>query len=162
MKKLIIVALTLIIGSTQVVFAQSLAERRALKEYQESVLPDLQNQINSSAGFEVPLNIKWAEIAQPGEEENYSNDAYFTNVYFTPLVKALSSITSDALGKEALKAKLKGINIGYDPKTAPSSAYENGVNFKDGQLSLNFKPFSNASDIDARAQAIINLLESKL
>ena len=162
MKKLIIVVLTLIVGSTQVVFAQSLAERRALKEYQESVLPDLQNQINSAAGFEVPLNIEWTEIAQPGEEENYSSEAYFTNVYFTPIVKALSSITSDSLGQEALKANLKGINIGYDPETAPSSAYEDGVDFKDGQLSLNFIPFSNASDIDDRAQAIVNLLESKL
>ena len=162
MKKLIIVVLTLIVGSTQVVFAQSLAERRALKEYQESVLPDLQNQINSAAGFEVPLNIEWTEIAQPGEEENYSSEAYFTNVYVTPIVKALSSITSDSLGQEALKANLKGINIGYDPETAPSSAYEDGVDFKDGQLSLNFKPFSNASDIDDRAQAIVNLLESKL
>ena len=162
MRKFFIVVLTLIIGSTQVVFAQSLAERRALKEYQESVLPDLQSQINTAAGFEVPLNIKWEEIAQPGEHENYSNEAYFTNVYFTPLMKALSSITSDALGKEALAAKLKGINIGYNPETAPSSAYEDGVDFEDGQVSLNFKPFSNASDIDARAQAIISLLESAL
>ena len=162
MKKMIIVALSLLITSSQIAFAQSLAERRAIQEYQESVLPDIQNKLNTVVGFEVPLNVDWTKVAQPGEAESYSNDAYFTDVYFTPLVQAMSSIASDDLGKQALLENLKGINVTYNSDTAPASAYENGVDFSDGQLTLNFRPFSNADDVDDRADAIVKVLESKL
>ncbi len=162
MKNIIIIALSVLITSSQIVFAQNLAERRAILEYQESVLPNIQNKLNAAVGFEVPLNVDWTKVAQPGDAESYSNDAYFTDVYFTPLVKAMSSIGSDDLGKQALLENLKGINITYNADTAPASAYEDGVDFNDGQITLNFKPFSNADDIDDRAEAIIKVLESKL
>lgn len=162
MKKIIVAVFTLLISSAQIAMAQDLAERRAIKEYQESVLPDIQTQINTLVGFEVPLNVDWEKIALAGDAENYSNEAYFTNVYFTPLVQALSSIASDDLGKQALSTNLKGINITYDADTAPSSAYEDGIDFSNGSITLNFKPFSNASDIDERSEAIVKELESKL
>lgn len=162
MKKIIVAVFTLFIASAQIAMGQDLTERRAIKEYQESVLPDIQTQINTLVGFEVPLNIDWAKIALAGDAENYSNEAYFTNVYFTPLVQALSSIASDDLGKQALSTKLKSIKVTYDADTAPSSAYENGIDFIDGSMTLNFKPFSNASDIDERSEAIVRVLESKL
>ena len=139
--------------------SHGLAERRALKLYQESVLPDLQEQINAAAGFEVPMNIAWDKIALIGDAENYSNDAYFTNIFFTPLIDALSSIGSDDLGKEALTASLKSISITYKPDTAPASDYKSGVSFQDGEVALNFRPFSNAGDFKERAEAIVSILE---
>ena len=162
LKIVIFVTIALFIGVSQITSAQGLAERRALKSYQESVLPDLQSKINAAAGFEVPVNIDWEKIAQPGEADSYSNDAYFTNIYFTPLIDALSSIGSDDLGKEALTANLKGINITFNPDTAPASNYANGISFEDGEVTLNFRPFSNADDIKERAEAIIEVLEAKL
>ena len=162
MKNTILVALALFIGSSQISFAQGLAERRALKSYQETILPGLQEKINSAAGFEVPMNIEWDKIALPGGADNYSSESYFTNIYFVPLADALSSIASDDLGKEALTASLKGIKITYDPDTAPASAYENGISFENGEVTLNFAPFSNANDIKERAEAIVSVLEAGL
>ena len=162
MKKFIFIATVLFLSISQVTFAQSLAERRAIKSYQESVLPDLQNQINSAVGFEIPLNIDWEKIALPGGAENYSNDSYFTNIFFTPLIEAFTTIGSDDLGKEALKAGLNSINITYDPDTAPASNYKNGVSVENNELTLNFAPFSNAADVTQRAEAIVEVLETKL
>jgi len=162
LKIIIFISIALFIGVSQIASAQGLADRRALKSYQETILPDLQSKINAVAGFEVPVNIDWEKIALPGGADNYSNDAYFTDVYFTPLIEALSSIGSDDLGKEALASQLKGINITLDPDTAPASNYANGVSFEDGEVTLNFHPFSNAGDVKERAEAIIELLEAKL
>ena len=162
MKKLIPIVFTLLIGFSQFVSAQNLAERRAIKSYQESVLPDLQSDINNAAGFEVVLNIDWDKIALPGGADNYESDAYFTDIYFKPLIKAFLSISSDELGKEALVSKLKSVKITYDSDTAPTANYGNGIAFEGDQLTINFRPFSNAGDIDERAEAMIEELESKL
>jgi len=162
MKHFILLAIFLLPSISQIASAQSLAERRAVETYKEQKLPSLQTKINEAAGFEVPLTIEWDKIALPGGADNYSNDSYFTNVFFTPLAKALSSIAKDELGKEALKEKLKTIKITYDKETAPATNYANGIAFKEGVLSLNFQPFTNANDTDARSQAIVKVLESSL
>ena len=162
MNKLSILIFTFLIGFSQLAFAQGLAERRAISTYQESVLPTIQTQINTAAGYELPLNVEWEKVALPGDADNYESDAYFTDVFFTPLVRALSSIGSDDLGKQALAAQVKSIKITYDADTAPSSNYADGVSFEGGEVTLNFKPFSNAGDIDDRAEAIVKVLESQL
>jgi len=164
MKKII---LTSLLGLASVSFAQDshslgLAERRAIKEYQEKTFPGLQAQITQAAGFEVPVEVQWDAIAQPGDADKYASDDYFTNIYFTPLVDALKKITADDMGKQALKSKLKKVVITYNKGTAPASNYATGINFDSGTLTINFEPYSNAGDVTARADAIQKLLESKL
>jgi hypothetical protein len=164
MKKLI---LTSLLGLVSVSFAQDshslgLAERRAIKEYQEKTFPGLQAQITQAAGFEVPAEVQWDAIAQPGDAAKYASDDYFTNIYFTPLVDALKKITADDMGKQALKSNLKKVVVTYNKDTAPASNYATGLNFESGTLTINFQPYSNVDDIAPRADAIQKLLESKL
>ena len=64
--------------------------------------------------------------------------------------------------KQALAAELKSVRVRYDEATAPASAYADGVQFEGGVLTLNFRPFTNPDDLDARAQAIQQALEAKL
>ncbi len=66
------------------------------------------------------------------------------------------------MGKEALRDGLKRIRFYYDEATAPIMAYENGVQFTDGNLAINFKPFTNADAIEERANAIVKTLEAGL
>ena len=139
-----------------------LPERRALKQYQDTKLPELQKQINAAAKFELPLEIQWGALAQKDQGSSYLEDDYFTNVYFVPLANALKGITADAMGAEALKAKLKKVVITYDQATAPASNYPNGVSFEGGTLKINFAPFSNSADVGPRAKAIAAGLEAKL
>ena len=146
----------------QDVAALGLPERRALKQYQETKLPELQKNINAAAKFDVPLEINWGAIAQKDQGASYQEDGYFTDIYFVPLINAFKQITTDSMGAEALKAKLKKVVITYDQATAPASNYANGVSFDKGTLTINFAPYSNTSDTQERSKAIASGLEAKL
>ena len=140
----------------------ALPERRALKQYQETKFPELQKSIQTAAGFEVPLEVKWDSIARPGEGASYLQDDYWTNIYFKPLAAALKGISGDEMGGKALKEKLKKIVITYEKNTAPVSNYPNGVSFEGGTLTINFEPFTNSADMEDRTKAIAGKLEAKL
>lgn len=142
--------------------ALPLPERRALKQYQETKLPELQKNINAAAKFDVLMEIKWGAIAQKDQGANYLDDGYFTNIFFVPLANALRQVTSDSMGAESLKGKLKKVVITFDEATAPVSVYDKGVTFENGTLTINFMPFSNASDVESRTKAIAAGLEAKL
>ena len=139
-----------------------LAERRAIKEYQDGKYVELKKAIDAAAGFEVAVDVQWDLIAQPGEADSYSSDDYWTNIYFQPLIDALKSVTSDAMGKDSLKEHLKQVVVTYDTATAPASNYPDGVKFVDGILTLNFTPWSNAGDVKPRTEAIQKTLEASL
>lgn len=79
-----------------------LAERRALKEYQDTKFPELDKKVDEAAGFDVKLTVEWDKLAQAGEADAYSSDDYFTASYFTPLIEALKQIAKDDMGKNAL------------------------------------------------------------
>ena len=142
--------------------ALALPDRRALKQYQETKFPEEEKSIKAAAGFDVPLEVKWEAIAKPGGGESYLQDDYWTNIFFVPLAAALKQVSSDAMGAQALKDKLKKIVITYDKATAPVSAYDKGLTFEDGTLTINFEPFSNSADKDSRTKAIKGALEAKL
>ncbi len=142
--------------------ALGLAERRALSDYQEKVYPELLKEVHAAAGFEVPLDVKWEAIARVGEADKYMDEGYWTKIFFKPLAGALSGISQDDMGKEALKAKLKQIVITFDEATAPASNYPNGVTFDGGILTINFTPYSNVDDVQPRIEAIRSVMEPKL
>lgn len=139
-----------------------LAERRAIAAYQEKILPTYLGEIKAATGADIPVDIDWSKIALPGKAQNYAEDGFWTDIYFKPLSKALASVGADAMGKDAIKAKLKKIVVTYDKDTAPVSAYEDGVKFAAGILTVNFTPYANTSDIDARTAALKKVIEANL
>lgn len=139
-----------------------LAERRAVAAFQQDRLPTLIAEVNKAAGMELPIDIMWNEIVTAGSAPRIKDDGFMVDIYFRPLVQALTAITSDAMGREALKAKLKRVVLRHDPATAPASNYPNGLTFADGTLTINFRPDTNASDVKDRADAIRTLLEKNL
>ncbi len=140
----------------------NLAERRAIAAYQEETFNGLKAQMIEAVGKDITIDVEWAALALPDQAERYSREDFWTNIFFVPTVKALSDLGADAMGKEALQGALQRIVFTYDEATAPSMAYENGVSFADGTLTINFKPFTNADYIDDRATAIVKELERKL
>jgi hypothetical protein len=164
-KQLLITAACL--GLVQTIFAEeasklALPERRAVKEYQEKILPDLKKQLDAAAGFEVPIEVVWDSIALPGAAENYSAPDYWTNIYFVPIIDALKAVAVDEDGKKALKEHLKKIVIKLVPDKAPASNYADGLTFTEGTLTINWTPYSNAGDIAPRGKAIQTVLEAAL
>jgi hypothetical protein len=140
----------------------TLPERRAITAYEKGTYATLLKNIQTAAGFAVPVEVKWETIALSDQAENYAHDDFWTNIFFVPLKQALATVAVDDMGKQAVRAKLKKIVVQYDSATAPVNAYADGVSFKGGVLTLNFTPYTNARDIDARAQAIQKALEAGL
>jgi hypothetical protein len=152
---------------TSAVNAQGLAERRAIKEYQDKKYPELKKQVAAAAGFDVKTTVHWDKLALPGQAEHYLEDEYITWIFFSPLIEALKSITKDDMGKAALKDKLKEILITYDAATAPISNYKDGWKFENGILTINYQPWVNTGGPDTnefkdRTKAIRENLEEKL
>jgi hypothetical protein len=145
----------------------SLAERRAVKAFQDEKLPALQKAIDAAAGFAVPLEIDWNAIALKDQSQSYGDDQYWVFVYFKPLASALKKVASDDMGKKALKTGLKKVVITYDEATAPASNWDNGLSFDKGTLRINFQPYSNTDDeggpnFKDRVASMVKLIESKL
>lgn len=139
-----------------------LAERRAIAAYQEAVFSGLLAKIRAAAGTDVEMDVGWDRIAQPGQAAQYAGPGYWTDIYSTPLIRALTAIGADTMGRDALKAKLRRIAVAYNPDTAPASNYPNGLRFADGTLTINWHPNSNASDVADRAEALQKVLEAGL
>jgi len=139
-----------------------LAERRAIAAYRQEQYPAIEQGIQQAAGFAVPVEVEWDQITLPGDAAYYARDDYFGKTIFEPLTAALRSITADAMGRDALRAKLQRIHVRFDEKTAPASNYPNGLAFRDGVLDINWRPYSNTADLQDRTQAITQLLERSL
>jgi hypothetical protein len=101
-----------------------LAEKRWVADRKKTDEPALVSQIKATLGFEVPVTIDWE-----GFGEDLTESTYITNdQYGIPnLVKALSSITADDLGKEAIKGALKKIEIQATKADNTNFAFEDGV-----------------------------------
>jgi hypothetical protein len=165
MKKNILTLLILTISSMSISQESlGLAERRAIKEYQETQFPEILKGIEAAAGFALPLEVKWEQIAIVGQSNAYKEDIYWGTTIFEPLKRALASITSDKMGKDALKAKFKKVLITYNEKTAPASNFPNGLTWDKGVLTINWQPYSNVDEtfVVERVKALKDLIESKL
>lgn len=140
----------------------SLNERRAITTYEKEQYPSLQKKIQQAAGFDVPIEVDWNSLALPGDAEYYAQDDYFVKTIFQPIESALAEIGKDAMGKAALKDKLKKIRVQYGDNGIPASAYGERVKFEGGVLNVNFRPFTNTADVKDRTNAIVNALEAAL
>jgi hypothetical protein len=133
-----------------------LAERRAIKDFQDNHLPKLQAEIHAAAGFPVPLEIMWDQLAVEGSSHLYVEA--WTEVFFKPVTEALRQIGRDDMGKDALKAGLKKIEFrnksGY---YSPSYA----ITFEAGTLTIDHE-LSNVGDTNDRTKAAIELMEKSL
>jgi len=159
-----LLVLTGIIMSANLTAQESLglAERRAIKTYQEQQWPAQEKALKEAVGFAIELQIDWEKMAEPGKADAYTQDFYWSKAIFNPLTTALKQITVDAIGKDALKAKLKKIVITFNADTAPASNYANGVALESGVLTVNLRPGANADDEKEKADAIQKAIEAKL
>ncbi|XXF76229.1 hypothetical protein P2318_24665 [Myxococcaceae bacterium GXIMD 01537] len=134
-----------------------LAERRAAKEFETKRFPQFKREIDEAAGFEVPVTVAWDTLSVEGESHLY--DDCWPRVYFAPLVEALKGITFDDMGKEALKAGLKKVEI---QNRGDIYSADRIASFEGGTLLLDHLPHTNVDDVADRAKGIRTLLESKL
>lgn len=133
-----------------------LAERRAIKDFQDKHLPGLQKEIQDVAGFAVPFEITWDQLATEGQGDSYAEN--WTAIYFKPVLEALRSITRDEMGKEALRAGLKKIEFRNSAGNySPTSA----IKFEGGTILIDHD-MTNVGDVADRAKYLTEIVEKAL
>jgi hypothetical protein len=129
-----------------------LAERRAVKAFQDNKFPKLKQEIDAAAGFDVVMEVQWDTLATEGYPEYY--EEAFPKVFFRPLIEALKGICIDDLGKEALRDGLKKIVI--------ADQGSSDVSFQFGTLSISYPAVSNLDYWTERKTEIQTTLEKGL
>jgi hypothetical protein len=86
-----------------------LAERRGVEQFKNDDYPGWKSRIDEAAGFEVPVEVNWEELAVADYADSYAE--FFPKVYFQPLTDALNAAAADDLGKSALREGLAKIVI---------------------------------------------------
>jgi hypothetical protein len=132
-----------------------LAERRAIKHFQDNTYPPLLKQIQDAAGFAVTVEVDWESLATL--ESSHLYEECLPKVYFLPVVDGMARIAIDDMGKEALKSAVKKIVI--QNKKPDYSSY--WATFEHGVLTLDHQ-LSNVDYGKDRADELVRILESKL
>ena len=111
-----------------------LAEKRWAAEKKKTDEQAFVSQVNATLGFTVPIEIDWEGFSTNLDEAQYiTHDTYG----LPNLVRALSKITIDDLGKQAIKDGLKKIVI--------TSAKSDDTNFTFDQGVINWKAYFGSS-----------------
>ena len=134
-----------------------LAERRVVKAFQDETYPALAKQVETAAGKEIDMEVKWDTLAEEGKSHLYQK--CWPDVYFAPLIKALEGICIDDMGKEAIAEGLEKVVIQNEIKTGSPSKW---ASFENKVLTLDHLPATNVGQIDDRTQAVQKLLEDNL
>lgn len=133
-----------------------LAERRAAERFKTDDYPAWKTRIDEAAGFDVPVDVAWDELAAADYADSYA--AFFPKVYFEPMVDALAGITIDDMGKDALREGLKKVVVRNTGQYSSTS----GFTFEGGVLTIDHMPYSNVDYGQERAEGLRKLLESGL
>jgi hypothetical protein len=133
-----------------------LAERRGAERFKNDDYPDWKARIDQAAGFEVSVEVAWAELAVADYADSYAE--FFPKVYFQPLVDALSAVTMDDLGNNALREGLAKIII----KNSGGFYSTSGISFTNGVLTFDHQPHVNVDYGEERAKGLQQTLESGL
>jgi hypothetical protein len=124
-------------------------------EFQNNTYPNLKKRIDEAAGFDVPIDIDWASLAQPNDAAWYQEG--WTKIYFEPVIGAFKVICADDLGKQALKELLKKVEI----RNSGGFSDRRGLAFADGVLRVDQK-LVNLDNVQDRTEGIVKLLEQAL
>lgn len=138
-----------------------LAEKRAIKEFQENKLPQLHRAMNDAAGVELELDIDWDQMAA-GETVAGSSrppeqiEPLLTEIFFKPTTEALARLCADAMGREAIGESLKRVAFRCTGRRAEGQ----GKTFENGVLTIDQNYRNPGSDV--RVDSIVRALEESL
>jgi len=129
-----------------------LAERRALRAFQDDRYPALKQELDAAAHKIVLLEVDWDSLAVDDYSDSYED--FFHKIYFLPLTEAFKAISFDQMGQEALATGLKKVVI--------RNTGQSETSFLDGVLLLDLSSISNVDYWEDRKNAWQKLLEKGL
>ena len=104
----------------------------------------------------MPIEVLWDQLAVEGQVELYKEA--WPEIFFKPVIEGLRQIGRDEMGKEAIKAGLKKIELrnscgAYSPHSA--------ISFISGTLVIDHE-MSNVGDTKDRTKYLIEIVEKGL
>jgi len=129
-----------------------LAERRALRAFQDERYPALKQELDAAAHKNVLLEVDWDSLAADDYADSYGD--FFHKIYFLPLIEAFKAIAFDQMGQEALASGLKKVVI--------RNTGQSETSFQDGVLLLDLSSISNVDYWEDRKNSWQKLLEKGL
>ncbi|MEM6994330.1 MAG: hypothetical protein AAF721_27695 [Myxococcota bacterium] len=129
-----------------------LAERRAIKKFEDEHFPKYKEQIDAVAGFDVEVHVEWGTLAADDYAHLY--DEALPKVYFEPVIEALREICIDELGKDALREGLRRVDLKWSGSKR--------LGFEGGVLTVDHSPVSNLDYVDERKRELQKALEKSL
>ncbi|GAA4993502.1 hypothetical protein [Kitasatospora paranensis] len=133
-----------------------LAERRSVERFKNDDYPGWKSRIDAAAGFDVPIEVEWQELAVPDYADSYAE--YFPQVYFQPLVDALSAVGADDMGKDALREGVSKVVV----RNTGEYFSPTGISFTDGVLTFDHKSDTNTHHVEERTKRLQEVLEAGL
>jgi hypothetical protein len=133
-----------------------LAERRSADRFANEDYPGWKSRIDEAAGFEVPIEVAWAELAVTDYADSYAE--YFPAVFFQPLLDSFGAIGADDMGKAALREGLSKVIV----RNTGQYFSPSGITFVDGVLTFDHMAESNTHHVEERTKALQALLEANL
>lgn len=130
-----------------------LAERRAIKAFQDTNYPALEQQIHAAAGAAIPVEVDWNSLAFEGYADSYADS--LPNIFFVPLIQGFEKVAFDDMGKEAVRDGISKIVI----KGGEYSSY--WAELEDKVLTLTYS-FCNVDYVSDRVEVLVKKLEAKL
>jgi hypothetical protein len=131
-----------------------LAERRAIKAFQDTNYPELEQQVHAAAGTPIPLEVDWNSLAFEGYGDSYAE--CLPRLFFVPLIQGFEKVAFDDMGKEAVRDGITKIVI--KGSTEYSSWW---AELEDKVLTLTYS-FTNVDAVSDRVDVLVQKLESKL
>ena len=100
-----------------------LAEKRKIKELQETVLPGRVKEIEEICGKAIAYDVDWTSLAEDAEGLNFLD-----NISCHRLNMALRIICQDDLGKESVREGLKSVKLtNVRDEAAKKLSFDGGV-----------------------------------
>lgn len=134
-----------------------LAQKRIITEFKEKEFPKWKSQVDATAGFEVPMDVKWDTLASDDYDNRDQYFQWFEKVYFRPLLTVIKNICIDDMGKTALREQLKKITIDGSDGHGPHH-----TTFEGGHLLIKHKAHTNVDQENDRIQGWQHMIEQKL
>lgn len=136
-----------------------LRQRRAIEAFQRDQLPGLRQQLDEITGPEVELEVKWDQLAGPGEYDHLFSETW-PKVYFHTVLEAFKAVAIDELGQEALRDGVKKIVFKNE---SGNTSVASAISFEDGVITIDHDPVTNVdSNANERAAALQKMLEDAL
>lgn len=126
-----------------------LAERRAIRAFQDTRYPVLKAQLDACAGFEIPVEVDWASLDVDEYAELY--EEALEKAYFLPLIEAFTALQENPSRLAEVRQALERVLVCY-------ASVASRIRFERGVLTFDHHPMSDIDDVQTRAMALVAAL----